>query len=84
MNLSAKGSGVYELIYQFKILNLGRTSVRHVGWDACETFFLVIKDKVLIDFQDDRLTLNASATSALPKAMPFCLSCGIFFDSYVD
>ena len=84
MNLSAKGSGVYELIYQFKILNLGRTSVRHVGWDACETFFLVIKGEVRIDFQDDRLTLRAGETSALPKAVSHCLPCGTFVDSYVD
>ena len=84
MSLSAKGSGVYELIYQFKILNLGKTSVQHVGWDACKTFFLVIKDKVIIDFQDDRLTLNASETSALPKAMPLYLPYGTFVDSYVD
>ena len=84
MNLSAKGRGEFELIYQFKNLNLGGTSVRPIGWDTGETFFLVIKDKVRIDFQDDRLILNAGEKSPLPKAMPHCLPCGTFINSYVD
>ena len=79
-----KISGEYELIYQFKIPNLGGTFVPHFRWDTDETFFLVIKGEVLINFQDDRLTLSASETSALPKAVPHGLPCGTFVNNYAD
>ena len=79
-----KNSGEYELRYQFNIPNLGGTFVPHVRWDRDETFFLVIKGEVRIEFQDDRLTLSAGETSALSKAVPHCLPCGTFGDSYAD